>query len=170
MKRYVVIAIALLAASFTAQSQATFTTTLGTGVAIDGRSNSFAWRFTSHYDLTDRWSFGVGTGVSVYEKTLVPVFAYAMYCLGRERRLTPFVATAGGYSFAFSSDARGGVMLNLSAGVRYRLTDGILLLLSAGWEMQRFGHLISRTDTWFHKQFAEHLTRNAIYIRLGVVF
>lgn len=174
------IAALCLALSFAATGQATaqvsgtdkisLTTTLGAGFAVDGRDRSFAWRFTAHYNPTAHWSTGVGTGISVYEKVLVPLFADVRYRIGRERLFTPFVEAAGGYSFALSSDARGGVMVNPSAGVQWRVGSGIRLLLSTGWEMQRFERLVSRTDAYFHKGFTERLNRNTVSVTVGVRF
>lgn len=187
-KLHVAIAALCLAVSFAATARPTadttaqaaargsvaekisFATTLGTGFATDGRTRPFAWRVMAHYNPVGRWSAGVGTGVSVYERTLVPIFVDVRYRIGRERLFTPFVEAVGGYSFALSAGARGGPMVNPSVGVRRRVGDGIGLTLSAGWEMQRFGRLLSRTDRYFHKEFAERLTRGALCVSFGVAF
>lgn len=189
MKRRIVFAVLYFAACFGTAAQAqtrlfgtpdtsttsdaktvSYTATLGAGIAADGRASTFALRAAAHYNLTERWAAGVGTGVLVYEKVLVPLFADVRYMIGRERLLTPFAEAAVGYSVTLSTDAHGGVVVNPSVGVQWRASGGVRLLLSVGWETQRFERLISRTDTYSHKEFAERLTRGAATLSLGVAF
>ena len=58
------------------------------------------WRVTGHYNVSRRFSVGAGTGVSCYEKTLVPLFADAKFLLMRRRSFTPYAGCAAGYAFA----------------------------------------------------------------------
>lgn len=133
-------------------------------------STPVLWQFVGYYNPTARWSVGVGTGLSFYEKMLVPLFGDVKYQIGRERMFTPYVEMAGGYSFAPSAKANGGVFLNPSVGVQYRINGRLKLRLAAGWEMQRLERLREQTDSYFHKEFAEKLNHSLISLRLGLVF
>lgn len=53
-----------------------FATTVGTGFAISKRvSILFTWQVLGYYSISKRFSVGIGSGVFLYEKALVPLFA-----------------------------------------------------------------------------------------------
>lgn len=47
----------------------TYIITLGTGIPINEPSSTpFTWQIAGHYKATERFSAGIGTGLSFYEK------------------------------------------------------------------------------------------------------
>lgn len=148
-----------------------FATTFGTEIPMNTPSTTpFTWQVLGYYKLTDRWSVGAGTGLSFYEKMLVPVFGDVKFQIGRERKFTPFVEFAMGYSFATSGNANGGAFVNPSIGVQYPLKNKMKLQLAVGYTGQEFERRKEQTDSYFHKEFAEKLCYNSISFRLGLCF
>lgn len=145
---------------------------LGTGVAALGEpaSTPVVWRVTGSYDLGTRFSVGVGTGLSFYEKTLVPLFADARLLLTRPRRFTPYVGFAGGYAFAPSGEAKGGMMLSPAVGVQYALRGRGALFFEAGCEWQRLERLREYEGRYFSAAFAEKLRHSTLLLKVGVRF
>ena len=65
-------------------------TSVGTGFGLTRPSSvPVVWRVTGHYNVSRRFSVGAGTGVSCYEKTLVPLFADAKFLLSAAAALRP---------------------------------------------------------------------------------
>ncbi len=153
------------------KSKLSFTTTIGTELPVSTPSTTpFTWQLLGYCNLTERWAVGIGTGLSFYEKMLVPVYGDVKFQIGRERKFTPFVELAMGYSFAPSSDANGGYILNPSVGVQYPLTNKMKLQLSIGYTEQEFERRKKHTDNYFHKEFTEKFYYNSISFRIGLQF
>jgi hypothetical protein len=148
-----------------------FATTVGTGISASTPSPTpFTWQITGYYSLSDRWSVGAGTGLFFYEKMLVPIYGDVRFQIGRERKFTPFVEFATGYSFAPADDACGGVFVNPSIGIRYPLKNKMALQLSAGYEWLDLKRLKKQTDNYFHKEFEERLRSQIISLKIGLRF
>ena len=128
------------------------------------------WRVTGHYNVSRRFSVGAGTGVSCYEKTLVPLFADAKFLLMRRRSFTPYAGCAAGYAFAPRRDANGGLLLNPELGVQYALRCGVHLFFAAGYELQRLERLRKYEGRWFSAEFAEQLSHGTLLLKVGVLF
>ncbi len=140
-------------------------TTVGTAIPMDSPSVvPITWQVLGYYHPTERWSVGVGAGLSFYEKLIVPVYGDVRYQIGRTRKITPHIEMAAGYGFF------GGLYLNPSVGIRYTLGKRLRLQLSAGYEMQPLERRKSHTDSYFHSEFAEKLNHNGISIKVGVEF
>ena len=176
MKRTILIILASLAtitvsAQGKGENKFAVATTLGVGVSLGGIPKTpITWQVLGYYRLTDRWAVGTGTGLSFYEKMLIPVFGDVRYQIGRERRLTPYVELAAGYSFAPSGSANGGLFLNPSVGVQFPLKNRLKLQLAVGYELQKLERLRTSSDAYFNKAFAEKLNHNSLSIRFGVLF
>lgn len=149
-----------------------FTTTIGTGLPMMNTPSStpFTWQVSGYYDLSDRWSAGVGTGLSFYEKMLIPLYGNVRFKIGRERKFTPYVECAAGYSLAPSGNANGGFFMNPSIGIQYPLKNKMKLQLAVGYELQELERLKKQTDNYFHKEFEEKLSHHTISIKLGLRF
>lgn len=148
-----------------------FATTIGMGFPVGKlSSNPVAWQVTGYYNLTDRWSVGIGTGLSFYEKTLIPVYGDIRFQIGRERKFTPYAGFATGYSFAPSDNAHGGYFLNPSIGIWFPLKNKLKLQLATGYELQYLERLKSQTDPYFRKEFSEKQSHHSLFIRLGLNF
>jgi len=98
------------------------------------------------------------------------VYGDVKFQIGRERKFTPFVEFAMGYSFATSDNANGGAFVNPSIGVQYPLKNKMKLQLAVGYTGQEFERRKEQTDSYFHKEFAEKLCYNSISFRLGLCF
>ena len=148
-----------------------FATTIGTGVDISKPSSTpFTWQVSGYYKLSGKWSVGAGTGLSIYEKTLIPVYGDARFQIGRERKFTPYAELSTGYSFATAANANGGFFMNPSVGIQYPLKNKMKLQLAIGYELQKLEQLKTHTDDYFHKEFAEKLSHHLISVKFGLCF
>ena len=153
------------------ERRVSFATTFGTGLSIDEPSTTpFTWQALGYYNITDRWAVGVGTGLSFYEKMLIPVYGDVKFQIGRKRKFTPYTEFAMGYSFAPSSDANGGIFMNPSIGISYPLKNKMKLQLAVGYELQKLERLKTQTDIYFLKEFEEQLNHHSISVRIGLGF
>lgn len=176
MKRTIfIILLSISAISVKAQNmlkeKISFATTVGTGLSMTEPSvTPFTWQVLGYYNLTNRWAVGVGTGLSFYEKTLIPVYGDVRFQIGRERKFTPYAELAIGYSFAPTSNTNGGSFINPSIGVQYPLKNKMKLQLAVGYELQDLKRLKTHNDDYFSKEFAEQLNHHSISFKLGLRF
>lgn len=148
-----------------------FATTIGTGIPMSTpASTPVTWQALSYYNLTDRWAVGVGTGLSSYEKILIPLYGDIRFQIGRERKITPYLELAAGYSFAPSKEALGGCFFNPSVGIQYPLKNRMKLRLAVGYESQQMKRLKKQADDYFSKEFEEQLWHQSISIKMGFCF
>lgn len=148
----------------------TYMTTIGTGISMDTPSiTPFAWQVAGHYKLSERFSAGIGTGLSVYEKALIPLFADARFQLTKPRRFVPYLQCGIGYAFAPGEDANGGFFFHPSVGVQYKTRGKTTLLLSIGYEIQNLERLKKYENSHYAAEFREKLHHNLISIKLGVM-
>lgn len=148
-----------------------FATTVGTGISISTpKSTPFEWQVIGHYHFTRRLSAGIGTGVSVYEKILLPLFANMKFAVIRPRKFTPFLECGAGYGFAPDKNAGGGIFLNPSAGVQYTVSRRNKLFIALGYELQKSERLKKYECSLFSAEFTEKLNHSSISIKAGFVF
>jgi len=153
------------------ENKISFATTLGTGISMSTPSSTpFNWQVLGYYNLTERWSVGAGTGLSFYEKMLIPVFGNIKFQIGRERLFTPYTELAIGYSFTPSNNTHGGFFMNPSFGIQYSLKNGMKLRLAIGYEIQELERLKKQTDNYFYKEFEEKLSHHSISLKVGLTF
>lgn len=165
------IAVSSVKAQTNGESRISFATTIGTGLSMSTPSSTpFTWQVLGYYKLTNRWSAGAGTGLFFYEKMLIPVYGDIRFQIGRERKFTPYVECAAGYSFAPSDNANGGFFMNPSIGIQYPLKNKMKLQLAVGYELQELERLKKQTDSYFYKEFEEKLSHHTISIKLGLCF
>lgn len=155
----------------TFKEKISFATTVGTGLSMSEPSvTPFTWQVLGYYNLTDRWSMGAGTGLSFYEKMLIPVYGDIRFQIGRERKFTPYAELAIGYSFAPTSNTNGGSFINPSIGIQYPLKNKMKLQLAIGYELQDLERLKTHTDAYFSKEFAEKLNHHSLSAKIGLIF
>lgn len=172
-KRMILLAALFAAVASHAQSVRRFSlaTDFGTGIALSQPAPApFLWRVTGYYNVGRRFSAGVGTGLSFYEKTLVPVFADVRVLVTRPRRFTPCLQCGAGYAFAPDREANGGFMFAPAVGVQWALPKGMCLLLSAGFEQQKLERLKKYAGDAFSAEFREQLSHHTITLRAGLLF
>ena len=130
----------------------------------------FTWQVSGHYKLTERFSAGIGTGLSFYEKALIPVFADIRYQLAAAQRWVPYLQCSMGYSFAPEKDVNGGYFFNSTIGIQYAIHDKTKLLLGIGYEIQNLERLKKHESNEYATEFQEKLHHNSISIKLGILF
>ena len=174
MKRMILLLIAAfaLSASYSQErSRFCFSTSLGTGFSIgQPASTPVVWRIAGYYRVGTRLLAGAGTGLSFYEKPLIPVYADARVLLTRERKFTPFLSCGIGYAFAPEKKTQGGFLLSPSVGVQYALPGGRSVFLSAGYEAQRLGRQKEYAGEYFSAAFAETLRHSTVMLTAGFLF
>lgn len=145
--------------------------TVGTGIALtQPAATPLLWQVAGYGRIGSRFFAGVGTGLSFYEKPLLPLYVDLRLDLTRPRRITPFLSCGGGYAFALSADANGGVCWMPSAGVQYAVGKRWKLHFSIGCDWQRIKRLKGFENRWLEARFAEELRHAALVFRLGAAF
>lgn len=148
-----------------------FATSVGTGIALSTpKSTPFEWQVVGYYRLNRRFSAGIGTGVSVYEKTSIPLFADVRFALTKPRKFTPFWEWAAGYGFAPGKDVNGGFFLNPSLGVQCKVCGRQKVFIALGYEIQKLERLKKYEFPLFTAEFAEKLNHRSISVKAGLVF
>ena len=148
-----------------------FSTTIGTGIPMSSpASTPFAWQVLGYYTINQRLSAGIGAGISLYEKTLIPLFADAKFNITKPKKFTPYIECGVGYSFAISQNANGGFYLSPSVGIEWSIYGRNKLLLAIGYESQSLERLKMHEDQYFDAEFKEQLNHNAISIKIGFIF
>ena len=174
MKKIILILLSVLIASAMKgqiSNRFTYITTIGTGIPMNEPSSTpFTWQVSGHYKLTERFSAGIGTGLSFYEKALIPVFADIRYQLAAAQRWVPYLQCSMGYSFAPDKDVNGGYFFNSTIGIQYAIHDKTKLLLGIGYEIQNLERLKKHESNEYATEFQEKLHHNSISIKLGILF
>lgn len=148
-----------------------FTTFIGTGFDMSKPSYTpFIGQIMGNYNFNERFSVGVGTGVSLYEKPLIPVFADAKVNVCKPRKFTPFIKCCAGYGFAVSDDANGGIYINPAIGISCVLQKRMKLLAQMGCDMQKLERLKRYENDIVSAEFVEKLNHNIISLKVGIEF
>ena len=174
MKKIILLIIVCCATAIATAQQTerfTFATSVGTGIDMsEPAATPFSLQVLGYYAINKRFSVGVGTGLSIYEKTLIPLFADAKLLIIKPRKFTPYIECGVGYSFAPNKNANGGFYLNPSAGVEYSICKSKKLFLALGYESQKLERLKTQKQSLFTAEFAEKLNHHAISIKIGFMF
>ena len=168
--RYFLLLCTLFAVEAHAQ-RFSIATTIGTEITLSNpASTPFHAQITGYWNLTPRFQIGAATGISCYEKALIPLLGSMRLKLTRERRFTPYLECGAGYAFATSCNANGGMTIAPSAGVQYALKGRLRLLLTIGYRTQRLERLKTHSDAYFTTAFHEKLRHSGISITTGILF
>ena len=122
-----------------------------------------------YYRFKKRWMAGLGTGLSFYETTLVPVFLDAKCMLRQARKFVPYLECGGGYAFAPGNQANGGLYCYPSLGVIYPLTGKMKLQLAAGYEFQQYERLKKYANDYLTVNFSEQRHHHAFSLKIGIL-
>ena len=162
MKKFILlIIVSCTVAMATAQQTDRFTLATSVGTGIDMNEPSA---------INKRLSVGIGTGLSIYEKALIPVFADTKFLIVKPQKFTPYIKCGVGYGFAPNKNANGGFYLNPSIGVEYSICESKKLFLALGYESQKLERLKTQKQLLFTAEFAEKLSHNLISIKIGFMF
>lgn len=148
-----------------------FATAVGTGFAVSKPAfTPFMWHVLGYYSVSKRFSVGIGSGVSLYEKALIPLFAAAKFTIERGRKFTPYLECGAGYSFASGPKANGGFYLNPSAGLLYSLGENRRLFWALGYEGQKLERLKTQQQAFGTVEWVEKLNHASVSVKIGLVF
>lgn len=173
MKRFI-LATLLFATLATVHGQAqekrfAYSTYLGTGIAMNEPSRTpFIWQVSAYYNLNSHFAIGAGTGVSVYEKSLVPLYGSIQFNLTKPRKLTPYVECNVGGAFAPEKEANGGLYLSPCIGARFKLSEKLQLNFAAGYELQKLEQVKKYAEARFATEFKEELSHHSITFKIGI--
>ena len=122
-------------------------------------------------DFNDEcFSAGIGAGISLHEKALIPVFADAKVHVCQPGKWMPFLRCGAGYGWAVSADANGGIYLNPAIGLSYAVDKRRKLLVQVGYERHKLERLKAYKDAIHAAEFVEQLSHNTISLKIGVEF
>ena len=148
-----------------------YTTYIVTGFSMNQPSYTpFNWQIVSHYHISQRFAIGAGSGLSVYEKLLIPLYASAQFYITKPRRLTPYLECHIGGSFATDREANGGFYLSPSIGAQFKVNRKFKLNLMAGYELQKLERTKKQEDPYFHTTFKEELSHHSITLKIGLTY
>ena len=147
------------------------TTIIGTGFDLNKPSYTpFIGQIIGNYNFNERFSVGVGAGISLYEKPLIPVFADAKVNVCQPRKFTPFIRCCTGYGFAVSDDANGGIYINPAIGISCVVNKRMKLLVQMGYDIQKLERLKGYENNIISAEFVEKLNHNIISLKVGIEF
>lgn len=175
MKKVIFLIIAYCCTSFMVKAQQTdrFTlaTSIGTGFAMsEPATMPLTWQVLGNYSINKRFSIGVGTGLSIYEKALIPLFADAKFMIVTPKRFTPYLECGIGYSFAPDKNANGGFYLSSSIGIQYSIYGNKKIFFALGYELQKLERLKTQEQSLFTAEFVEKLNHISISVKIGFMF
>ncbi len=103
-----------------------YTTYIGTGFSMNQPSYTpFNWQIVSHYHISQRFAIGAGSGLSVYEKLLIPLYASAQFYITKPRRLTPYLECHIGGSFCHRQRSKRRLLPLLPSGHNLMTTGNL---------------------------------------------
>jgi hypothetical protein len=148
-----------------------YSTAFGTGIDMGSpASNPFIWQIIGSYNFNEHVSAGIGSGVSLYEKPIIPLFADVKFKVRKQGKFIPFIEFGAGYGIATSDNTNGGIYINPSIGVSYSVYKRTKLFIAAGYESQKMELLKRYENNLISVEFAEKLRHNLISVKVGVEF
>lgn len=172
---FIAILFILFTVSLSAQTsdckQYSVSASVGTGIVMSKPSTTpFTLNINGYYSFTERWSAGAGTGYSLYDsESLIPIYAVGQYTMRPSFRLNPFIDCSVGYAFAPDSNVNGGLLLNPSVGVQYKLW-GKQFILGVGHQLQKLERKKATVNSYFSAEFEEKISFSSISFKLGIKF
>lgn len=171
---YIVILLFILTPNVNGQTSntpITYTTYLGTGLPMSQPSHTpFTWELMSHYHINQQFTIGAGTGLSFYEKLLIPLYASAQFFFIKSKKVTPYLECNIGGAFATDKETNGGFYLSPSVGIQFKATQKLKINLGLGYELQKLERLKKRSDEYFHTEFKEELSHHSIKLKVGLTY
>ena len=149
----------------------TYTTYLGSGLSMSQPSHTpFTWELMAHYHINRHFTIGAGSGLSFYEKLLIPLYASTQFFFTKPKKVVPYLECNIGGSFATDKKTNGGFYLSPSFGIQFKTTHKLKINLALGYELQELERLKKRTDEYFHTEFTEELSHHSIKLKVGLTY
>lgn len=138
-----------------------FCASLGTGINLDSPSKTpMLSQLIVSKTFLQRVELGAGAGISVYEKTLLPLFAHAGFKFADFEHIKLGITMDGGGTLIHK-----GVYLSPSINGRYKIFQ-----LSLGYEYQTFNRIKTNENEYLVSSFKENLHHSTVVFRIGVMF
>lgn len=152
-------ALVLAAVARAQQGEYVFRATVGTGIAFDVPSTTpVLTQLIAAKQLSKRWTLGMGTGLSVYEKALIPLFVHASYQIARWGDVSLIGEANMGGTILHS-----GSYVAPAVGIRYHR-----YYLSVGYENQSFKRIKQFETPHFISSYREELSHHNATLRFGI--
>lgn len=161
----------IISANAQEENKISFSGYLGTGLAMSTPDRTpITLHAIGYYNISNRFSAGMGTGVSVYETTLIPLYADVKYKFSSPHKFTPYAECGCGYSFAPQKNTNGGFYFSPSIGVEWSAFKKNKVLFAVGYELQEFERLKQFENQYIKTEFQESLSHGAIALKVGMTF
>lgn len=176
MKKFIFTLILLSGITIYADGQTdnkhfSYTTYIGTSLSMSQPScTPFTWQIIGHYHINQRFTIGVGSGLSIYEKALIPLYANAQFFIIRPQKLTPYLECNIGGAFSAAPKANGGFYLSPCAGAQLKMSRKLRMNLAVGYELQKLERAKQHTDPYLHTEFKEKLSHGSITLKVGLTY
>lgn len=174
MKNRIIILFLLISVTVAGQDvkeNFSYATTIGTGLSMSSPSKTpFTWQVLGYYTINQRFAVGAGSGLSVYEKVLIPLYGTAKFNFTKSTKVVPFLECAVGYAFAPEKNAHGGFYLSPSLGGQFSLLKKIKILFAVGYELQELERVKKFSDNHFSSEFKEELSHHSVTFKVGLIF
>lgn len=176
MKKFIFTLILLSCITIYADGQTdnkhfSYTTYIGTGLSMSQPScTPFTWQIMGHYHINQRLTIGAGSGLSIYEKALIPLYANAQFFIIRSKKLTPYLECNIGGAFSAAQKANGGFYFSPCAGAQLKMSRKLRMNLAVGYELQKLERANEHTDPYFHTEFKEELSHGSITLKVGLTY
>lgn len=163
--------VSLIGANAQQYERLSYSATVGYGWDLSTPSyNPFGVQILAMYNFNPYFGVGCETGITKYEKLVIPVCVTGEYRFRQVGKTVPFIDASFGYGFTPNKKANGGIQLTPSLGILYRLSAKLNLSASLFYQVQKLERLKYYDNEWFHAEFQEHLTHNVVGLRLGILF
>lgn len=151
------------------------------GKSEEGNTNMLSISISSGYKFRNGLMTGIGTGIEEMDMPLLPLYAEFNYHPFNSHA-SPFIFLKSGYAFSlmeddeetywysYTSEAKGGYLLNAGAGIVLNTWDKVGISIAVGYRFQQVS--VTETSNWSRSSYAtEYVTRfNRLELQLGFVF
>lgn len=170
-KIFLLIIATVCCISLFSQEKVSYSAKIGSGISISSLSiTPFTVEAMIHYNLTNHWAFGAGTGYGLYDNiSAIPLYANVKYTINPKTKYNMFADCSAGHSFAFENGKNGGFYLNPEFGLQRELWHKTFSV-AIGYQLQELERRKSNSDSYVSSQFVETLSVHSISIKLGIVF
>lgn len=175
MKKNILLLCMMLSGIMTIHAQSdkklSFSGYIATGLAMSTPEKTpLTFNVLAHYDLSKRLTAGLGTGLAIYEKALIPLYADVSYKLTKPHKFTPFVECSSGYSFATEKNTRGGFYFDSGIGMEWAVLKRHRVFFAVSYDLQKFERLKTFENQYIRTEFQESLSHSSIMLKTGITF
>ena len=133
------------------------------------------------YRFKNKYSFGLGLAMELFEKAHVPVFLDCRYSLAR-REISPFILVKGGYSLPVGGDpenytydysehySKGGPLMGVGAGLAFRINNFNLITLSLAYRYQQLTTTEIQRNGEIKWKYDHSVKYNRLEVKFGFCF